>query len=331
MLIVDILIFIAACSVLVKSSSWLLKSLIKISFFFNISDVITGSVIMAISTSFPELSVGIMSAFDHQPILGLGTSIGTIIFNLTMIMGIITLMARGIKMRNNLLRKELLYMLFIVFTPVILMNDHYFWQLLGIYIAPGISRWNGFILIAIFCLYLWKIFSQHKKFNTVHHHERSCNIMKETTILLFNLSLLLLSAKLSVEYAELLSGELGIANLYMGLFILAIGTSLPELVFSTRAVLTRHQDMALGDLIGSAITNSTLVIGAIAVISPIGENIKALFISSMFMLVICFIFFTFAESGRELSWKEGISLILLYCFYLFIQLYTRTNPLLFMQ
>jgi cation:H+ antiporter len=109
----------------------------------------------------------------------------------------------------------------------------------------------------------------------------------------------------------------------MGLFLISFGTTLPELVFESRAVLMGHSEMALGNLIGTVIVNSTLVLGITSLIQPITADFLLFITAGVFMLIVAFLFATFTESGNRLDIKEGISLILLYAFFVMIEFYVR--------
>lgn len=320
MLILDIIFFAVSCTVLVKSSGLVVKAIIKISHFLKLNDFVLGFIIMSVSTSLPELLVGVVSSANNKPTLGLGTAIGSVIVNLTLVIGIVTLLARKIPIRSKIIRKDLGYMMLVVIAPLILMTDHLLWKRVGIDVQPGISRIDGIILLTIFALYVMKIISQKNRFKTGAYKVTVKETMNNFISFFFFVSLLIISAQFTVKYADLLSTGLGVSNIFMGLFVLAIGTSLPELAFSTKAVLSRHEEMAIGDLAGSAVTDSTLVLGISAVISPIYGDLTIFISSSIFMLLIAFIFYTFAESGHELTWKEGMCLILLYFFFTIIQI-----------
>ena len=133
------------------------------------------------------------------------------------------------------------------------------------------------------------------------------------------LPLLFFTSKFVVQSGKALAFDLALPAIFIGLFFLAIGTSLPELIFQSRAVLRGNKEMALGDLIGSVIANSTLVLGITAIIAPIEANIFLFMTSSFFMIILCFLFAIFLETGNKLNWKEGLLLLLLYVLFLMVE------------
>ena len=311
MLIINLILFIIACSVLVKSSSLMVRSLSKISHHLRINEFAIGFIIMAVSTSIPELFVGVTSAIEKNPALAIGTVIGSNILDLTIIIGIVALLSRGVKIRSKIIKKDILYMMAIVLLPVFLMVDR------------EISRMDGLILLGVFVVYIWQLTRQERKFKRTVDHVKSREAMFYALIALVGVIILLISASFVVKFATLLSIDLVLPPIFIGLFVISAGTSLPELIFETKAVISRHEELALGDLIGSVITNSTLVLGITALIYPISADLFLFFTSAIFMVLIAFIFMTFAESDKGVSWREGVALIFLYIFFVIIESYIK--------
>lgn len=319
MLITNLLLFLAACIVLVVSGSLLVRSLRKVAIFLHVSEFVIGFMLMAFATSIPELFVGISSALAASTALTIGNVIGANILDLTLIVGIIVLLKRGIVIESDKTKKDALYMFFIAALPLILM-----------WIGKSISRVDGVILIAAFLLYARKLYKERKIFTK----EVSNGVRKRwepilnTLLFIFSLALLFISSRFVVQYATLLSMDLILPPVLIGLFLISIGTTLPELTFESSAVMMGHSEMALGNLIGSVIVNSTLVLGITALIYPITVNMWIFFTSAIFMLLVAFLFATFVESGNKLYIKEGISLILLYIFFILIEFYIKGNSVM---
>jgi len=317
---IHLLIFLAACIVLVKSSDGLLRALTKVSAFFGMSEFIIGFVVMSVSTSLPELFIGIMSGIKGVPELALGTIIGSNIANLTVIIGIVSILGRGIKIKSSMIHKDLMYMVIIIFIPILLMADNYVLRLIGIPGSPGLSRIDGIILVSVYLIYLWKMSGMDKK----SHHLRSSRTEAVKNILLMILffALLIISSEFAVRYSQFIALDMGISSIFVGMFILGIGSNLPDLSMLTKAVIEHHQDLAMGELVGSVVMKSTLVIGLTAIIAPITSHFALFLTTGLYMIVIAFVFFTLAESGKELTWKEGIGLMMLYFFFIMVQFYT---------
>ncbi len=314
MLLANSTLFLLSCLVLVISGSFLVKTLSKIASFLKISEFLVGFVIMAFSTSIPELFVGISSALAKNPALALGTVIGSNIADLTIIIGIAIVLAKGIDIKSKFMKRDSLYMVFIAALPIVLML-----------IGGKLSRIDGIILIAVFIGYTTFLIKERTRFRKeVENDIKRKDIVLAVFLFCISLVALFLSAEFVVKYATLLAIDLLLPSIVIGLFFIAIGTSLPELVFGTKSVLTKHPEMALGDIIGAVVINSTLVLGITAIIYPITANFLLFFSSAIFMIIIAFLFATFVESGKKLYWKEGVSLIMLYAFFIMIEFYIST-------
>ncbi len=313
MVLVNLILFVLAGAVLVLSGTLLVKSLTKIGGYLHVSEFVSGFIIMAMATSVPELFVGISSALEGNEAIALGNVIGANILNLTIVIGIVALLKRGIKMESSKTKKDALYMVFIAALPLVLM-----------WIGHEISRTDAIILIAALLVYARKLYKERKVFSKgVEKSEGRWTPVLYTLLFVLSLALLFISSRFLVKYATLLSIELMLHPILIGLFMVSIGTTLPELVFESRAALMSHSEMAMGNMIGSVIVNSTLVLGVTALISPIHANFFLFLTSGAFMLLVAFLFATFIESGNKLRVKEAISLILLYLFFIMIEFYVK--------
>tara|TARA_Y100000310_G_C20643810_1_gene795452 strand:- start:991 stop:1962 length:972 start_codon:yes stop_codon:yes gene_type:complete len=309
-IVTHLVFFIISIAALVLSGFALVRYLSKVAFYLKLNDFIVSFVIIAFSSSIPELFVGIRSALAGTPSLSLGNVIGSNIANLTLIIGIPLIMARSIGI-SKIAKRDSLYMFFITLIPIGLMT-----------LGGTLSRIDGIILIGIFFYYMWRQIKQRKDFKR-ETDERFTRRAVVIDVILFIAALLFLfySAEYVVKYATVLSLDLQFPPILIGLFLVALGTSLPELSFNIQAVLSGHKDMALGDTIGSVVANSTLILGVTAIISPIEADLFLFLISSVFMIIIAFLFATMMDKGRRLNWKEGISLVMLYLFFLIVEFY----------
>jgi cation:H+ antiporter len=311
MVITNLILLLLACLVLIVSAELLVKSLKKIAGFLRVSEFVVGFILMALATSLPELFVGISSALNKNSALSLGNVIGANILNLTLVMGIIILLGNGITIKNKRTKKDSLYMVALASLPLILML-----------IGNSLSRIDGMILIAAFLTYSILLYRKQrlksKEFTMI---EKRWEPVAYTVLFIFGLLALFFSSHFVVKYASSLSIELNFPPIFIGLFLISIGTTLPELIFGTRAVLGGNTEMALGDQIGSVIANATFILGVAAIIFPIKADLILFFTSGIFMIIVAFLFATFVESGNKLSLKEGISLIMLYVFFVIIEFY----------
>jgi len=319
MFLTDLMLFVLACLILVKSAETLIGSLSKIASYFRVTEFVVGFMIMAFATSIPELFIGISSAIEstvENPTtsLALGNVIGANIIDLTLVIGIAAILRRNIKVETKAVRTDTIYMFLIATLPIVLMMDR------------EISQTDGFILLFAFIIYVLRLLTQKGRFREkIGIEVPKREFYKSLVFFVISITFLFISAHFLIKYADALAFELGVPEILIGLFLISLGTTLPELTFETKAVLSEHQYMALGDLIGSVIANSTLVLGLTAIIFPIQAIDFVLFLTSaFFMLTVAFLFMTFIEAEKHIIWQEGMALIFLYILFMIVVLSIRS-------
>ena len=184
MMLINLAIFIAALIVLVISGSMLVRSLSKIAAFLHVSEYVIGFIILAFATSLPELFVGISSAINKTPSIVVGNVIGANIANLTYIIGIPVLLAKGIRIQSRKTKKDSLWMIALALLPLLLMI-----------IGSKISRLDGAILIAAFLLYARKLIKESKRF-TKEIKNRISHIAIVASVFLFIVGLIFCFTKI---------------------------------------------------------------------------------------------------------------------------------------
>ncbi len=312
MLLLDLTYFFLACVVLVISGTGLVKTLTKIAQFLKLSEFVAAFIIMAAATSLPELFVGITSALAKKPALSFGNIIGANILDLTLVLGIIILTARGIKIKERGLKRDAMWMSFIAILPLILFM-----------IGNSLSRFDGAILLLVFLAYSYRMLKRQRSNERLKDGVGRYEIVFAILLFVVCLVLLFISANFIVQYASKLAVELSLPPIMIGLFLISIGTTLPELTFGVRAAMLRHGEMALGDQIGTVIFNATFIIGLTALIYPISAAFTPFVIASAFLLLVSFLVITFIESGSVLGVKEGVFLILIYIFFIMVEFYMK--------
>jgi cation:H+ antiporter len=304
--------FVVAGFFLIISGIYLVKSIDKISKFLGISEFTASFIIIAVATSIPELSIGILSSIQGNPSLSLGNIIGANIINLTLLTGIFILMARGIKLTSEKIDKEIYFM----WGSVILLVVMYL-------IGNEISRIDGGILLFLFAINNYRMIKKKTRYPAKSKNNKISKLEGITSAFVFILSVgvLLFSSKYIVKYSHLIALELNVPEIIIGLFLISIATTLPELIFGINAVRLSHKEMAIGNQSGTVFANITLVLGIVAVINPITSAMLPFVVSGIFLILAASIFVTFIESGRKLDIYEGVSLIILYLAFIIIQFF----------
>jgi len=314
MLIENLIYFIISAAALVISATFLVTSLSKIASFLRISEFSAAFIIMAVATSIPELFVGVSSALSGNPALSLGNVIGASILDLTLVIGIIVLVGKGIKIKNGKIGTDIYYVL----GSIIL--------LIGLFvIGNSLSRTDGIILVLFFLFNSYRMFKKRKKYRAEFGENRikKIAVISSVAIFLISIVVLFIASDFAVKYASLIAEELKFPEIVVGLFLLSVATILPELIFGIRAVRMGHEEMAIGDQTGTVIANIALITGVVAIIQPIKAAFTPFIISAIFLLIAAFIFVVFLKSKREISIKEGIWLIFLYVLFVVMEIFLK--------
>lgn len=310
MIILYLLIFVLLCYILIRSGSELVKLLAQLSHYFRLTEFVLAFVLMTFATTLPELIVGIMSGIKGNSIVSLGNIIGSNFVNLTFILGLVAIVSKGLRVESRIAKKNTWIIFFIALVPLVMLLD------------KEISSGEGFLLLIIFGWYIWYILKQKDAFKHRINQIRQTTttqykLLRTIFYFILSVAILVLSAWGIVEIAKLVAQELYIPLALISIILVAIGTSLPEMVFGIKAAITKHEGMSLGNLIGSVVVNSTFILGITAIISPIRlENLNVILIGAGFMLLGIILANIFLSSGRKVSVKEGWILVGLYILFL---------------
>jgi len=273
--------------------------------------------ILGLATSLPELFVGLSSAFEKQPILSLGNIMGANIANLSLVIGGAALVVGVVNVKEGFIRRDIFYAFLAASAPMVLLVDRF------------LSRIDGLILLVFYLFYQVVIFSERRqklvkeKVSIVKRLLRKVGqrkTQKELAWIFLAIILLLVSADVLVRLASKLAVAFNLPLLLIGLLIVAVGTTLPELVFSIKALKGGQKEMFFGNLLGSIVANGTLVIGLVALISPFHiQAFSDYLLATMVFLVIFGILFLFIKTKRRLERWEGAVLLIVYLFFIFLE------------
>lgn len=325
--ILQVSLLVILCLSLIYSTSLIVSSLKTIAIRYHLSSYGLTAFILAISTSLPELMVGIVASIEGNATLVLGNVIGSNIADLSLVIGGAAIIGGALRVDGSILNRDLYLTGGASILPIFLILDH------------TLSRSDGLVLLVIYIIFVTTVLRPHhthlarnalstshikRLFLLVTHAKSQKSIIK----FILGVIILLISSHFIVQLANLLASNSGLSPLFIGLFLVSVGTSLPELAFEWRAVSTGHTNMAMGDLLGSIVANSTLILGLAAVFRPLTLTNKGLIPYSLAIIVfvVMYIAFTiFVKSKRRLDWWEGLILILMF----FIFLFFENNNILF--
>lgn len=312
-MILNFTFFAISILVLVFSGSIIVRYLTRIAAFFKLSGFVAAFVLMAFSTSLPELFLSISSAFQGDSKLALGTIIGSNIADVSLVIGIVVVLSRGIRVGSKTIRRESLY----VFLMVLLLS-------VLLFFGNGLSRFDGFILLVVFGWYVYFLFKKGRKFSQIaFENNKKKDIIFSLMVFFGGILALLLSSHYVVHFGELIAVGIGVPTILIGLFLIGFGSSLPELVFQIRAARSKNEEMSLGDALGSVVANSTLILGITALIQPITFEASSFMIGVFFMVMMMLLLVFMLHQKKRLSVFEGLVLVLLYVLFLITELFVQ--------
>jgi len=308
MALIYIIIIIVACVVLVKSTHWIIKTITYFAQYLHVPEFVVAFILAGLATSLPELFVGISAAINKTPILSLSNIFGSNIANVTLVLGLTVIFTRGLTPETKTVQRNIFYTSLLLMYPILLTLD-------GV-----LSRIDGLGLLVLFTLYILILFYQSQDFTKKLERALRRDLIKNIGVFIVSIALLLSSAHIIVIMSELLAFELNVSLFLIGLFLIAVGTSLPELVFGIQAAQEKHKEMIFGNILGSIAVNSTAVLGITAIISPITiDDLGLLATTAFFMLGAYLLFILFSYSKKRLSLQEGFILLFFYVAFIIIQ------------
>jgi cation:H+ antiporter len=306
LLIAGFILLIFGANFLVDNASSLAKRL-------NIPNMVIGLTIVAFGTSAPELTVNLIASFKHSSDLALGNVIGSNIFNTLFILGVSAIIA-PFSLRKNTTWIEIPLSLLAAFAVLILAND----RIIDRNGASFLSRIDGIILLLFFCIFLvynFHLTSAESFGEEIHVKEKP--VVSSIALILAGLILLVAGGRFIVFSAVKFATFMGMSERIIGLTIVSVGTSLPELATSVIAARKKNTDIVLGNVLGSNIINIFFVLGASACIYPIPVQ-SAMNVDMGVNLAggIMLFIFIFTGRGRKIERWEGILFVLSYLLYI---------------
>ncbi len=298
-------LLVVGITALVKGADWFVRGSSQIALFFKVSPFVIGLTVVAFGTSAPEAAVSFTAAIRAQSDLAYGNIIGSSMANLLLVLGL-SVVLTPIAIKERIIKKEFPFAIFIVVLVFV-------FAIIG---PAYINRFEGAILLIVFIVFLGLLLKATRK--EKHTNESvPMNYSLKVSIMLFFLGLIsiIIGGHLVTTSASEIALSLGMSEVLVGLSIVAVGTSLPELATIVAAWIKKEDEMALGNIIGSNIFNLSFILGASALISPIQLHLAMRF-DLILLLAITVLAFIFSLTDRLLSKKEGIMLMVIYALYL---------------
>ena len=299
LLLVGFVLLIKGADLFVDGSSSVAKIL-------KVPSVIIGLTIVALGTSFPEAAVSITASIQGKNEMALSNIIGSNLFNLLMVIGISAII-KSFDVNQDIKKRDLPFN--ILLTAVLL-----FFTFTG----RKIGRLEGIIFLVILIAYICVLIKSALK-NKIEEETETMSVPKSILFILIGVAAIIGGGQLVVKNASAIASKLGLSDLFIGLTIVAIGTSLPELVTSVVAAKKGESGLALGNAVGSSILNILFILGFSTALSPIAvvsEAFMIVMIDIIILLIVSMILQVFCVSRDKVSKFEGAMCVFLYTAYM---------------
>ena len=298
---------------LIKGADFFVAGSSNIARLLQIPPILIGLTIVALGTSSPEATVSIIAALGGNADVAVGNVVGSNIFNITVVVGLAAFLF-PLKVQSETIKKEIPFTLLASIVMLVLMSD----VALQGFGSNLLTRADGLIFLiflSIFMYYVIELGLRSRQNAALTHTSPDIKWGKNILITLLGLAAIIFGGDLVVDNATQIAYSLGMSETLVGLTIIAIGTSLPELVTSISAALKKESEIALGNIVGSNIFNILFVLGASSAITPIAVNDKV-FIDVIIMIALTLVLLVFARTGFRIGKREGFMLVVAYAIYL---------------
>lgn len=304
---IQVLILLAGLLLILFGANYLVDGSSSIAKKFGLSEFIIGLTIVGIGTSTPEMVVSWLSSFQGKSDMAIGNIVGSNIFNTMMILGITAIIAPLTITKSNL--KKDIPLNIIVTALLILLGLNM--TIFG-YGQNVLSRFDGAILLAIFAWYMWSSFKSDSADDDEESQIKVFSGFTSVALILGGLAGLIIGGKLFVNAATELAKMFGVSDKFIAITVMAAGTSMPELATCVVAALKGRGQLALGNILGSNISNILLILGGASLINPLSfsgmtnVDLGAVMLSAVFILASAYAF-----KKKQLDRFEGAILLLL--------------------
>ncbi len=263
----DFIIFIAAMSALIYGADFIIKESERIALHFNISHFVIGATLVAFGTSLPEMAASMMASSAGKSDMAVANVVGSVIFNITMVLGIVFFIAKKMNPKRNLFALDSAWVVIPVVIFFIMIQD------------GEISRVDGILYLLLMVSYLLFLFTSSKEDLEGEIDEdlakEKFNWTKTIVLLSIGFALTIGGANFVIESGSSIARDFGISEWIIGIFLISLGTSLPELVVSLVAIKKGNAEMSIGNIIGSNVANFSMVLGAASLINPLTIDLVA--------------------------------------------------------
>ncbi len=263
----DFIIFIVAMGALIYGADFIIKESERIALHFNISHFVIGATLVAFGTSLPEMAASMMASYAGKSDMAVANVVGSVVFNITLVLGVVFFIAKKMHPQRNLFAKDSAWVIIPVVIFFVMVQD------------GTISRIDGILYLLLMVSYLFFLFTDSKEDLEGEIDESigkdRFNWGKSLPLLAVGFVLTIGGANFVVESGTNIARTFNVSEWIIGLFLISLGTSLPELIVSIVAVKKGNAEMSIGNIIGSNVANFSMVLGASSLINPLSVDLVA--------------------------------------------------------
>lgn len=309
-MLVDIILLVVGFVVLIKGADLFVDGASNVALNFKVSKMLIGLTIVAFGTSAPEFAVSVKGLLSNSGDIVLGNVIGSNILNILLILGVSAII-HPLVVKNNTVKKELPITLLITSLFAVLLSDNIFDKKL----TNSFTRGDGIVLILFFLVFIYYLITLMRNKVEEEKDKEVMPLFKAIMFTLVGLISIIIGSNFVVDSASALAKAIGISERIISLTIIALGTSLPELVTSVTATKKGEYDIAIGNVVGSNIFNIGIVIGLpVALLGGIG-TIAFSYVDLIVMIATALMLFVFSRNDYKISRREGICFLLVFVVY----------------
>lgn len=301
-----VLYFLAGFVLLYYGADFLVRGASTIAVSFGVKKIVVGLTLVALGTSMPEFVVSLFAAIENIDDVSVGNIVGSNLANILLVLGLASVV-RPIAAKRRIFLLELPVLLVITILFVLFCQN-------GL-----LNGFEGGIMLLVFIVYMVYIIANRKIREGADIElipMENGPLLKNSVLSVLGIIGLMIGGQLTVRGAIGLARAFGISEVVIGLTVVAIGTSLPELFTSLVAVIKREDEISIGNIIGSNLFNTAFVLGIVPMIRPLMIDAGVIRFENILMLFVTVVLAVFLFIGRRLSRPEGIVLLLLYLFFI---------------
>lgn len=295
----DILIFVVSMAALIYGADFIIEQSEKIALRYNISSFVIGATLVAVGTSLPEMAVSMSASFKGSADIAVANVIGSTIFNISLVLGAVFLIAKKIAPDRDLFAKDSAWSLFPILVFILMGID------------GKLNFVDGILFLCLMAGYLMFLIQSNQVEEVEEDDDKEhFSWPKSIGLLLVGFIFVIGGADFAITSAGNIAREFGISEWVIGLFLVAFGTSLPELMISIKAALKNNADLAIGNIIGSNVANFTMVLGLASMVSPLNVDLSANFFDIAAAFIAC-IMLVFITANKLYNKSAGIALMVI--------------------